>query len=113
MELRKRRRFAVLICAEDSDYTRKKYGGYFEIYVDLLGDDGDAWDMYRVTAGEFPADEDVELYDGFVVTGSCSDAHGGDAWVLRLLDLLRRLHSMRKKVLGFCFGHQVGHGALE
>nr|DAD22163.1 TPA_asm: hypothetical protein HUJ06_023626 [Nelumbo nucifera] len=101
------KRFAVLLCADDSDYVKKLYGGYFGIFVGMLGDDGETWDRYKVAAYEFPDDDKLDSYDGFVLTGSCSDAHGNEVWILKLINLLNKLDSMKKKVLGICFGHQV------
>ena len=101
------KRFAVLLCAEDPEYVRKKYGGYFGVFVRMLAEEGETWDMFRVACGEFPEEDEVGLYDGFVITGSCHDAHGNDPWIHELLDLLKKLDSMKKKVLGVCFGHQV------
>ncbi|XP_068656762.1 gamma-glutamyl peptidase 5-like [Aristolochia californica] len=101
------KRFAVLLCAEDSEYVKKKYGGYFEVFVGMLGEDGETWDRYRVANGEFPDEKEIDLYDGFVITGSCNDAHGNDVWILKLLALLKKLHSKKKKILGVCFGHQI------
>ena len=101
------KKFAVLMCAEDSDYVKKSYGGYFGVFVGMLAEEGEKWDVYRVSAGEFPGDGEIGNYDGFVITGSCSDAHGNDVWICKLLNLLHKLDSMNKKVLGICFGHQV------
>ncbi|KAF7509249.1 hypothetical protein GJ744_008143 [Endocarpon pusillum] len=44
-----------------------------------------------------------------LITGFIYDAHGNDAWILRLLDLLKELWTTRPKVLfsGVCFGHQL------
>ncbi|KAD4179335.1 hypothetical protein E3N88_27926 [Mikania micrantha] len=81
-ELGEMKRFALLLCAEDSDYVKKKYGGYFGVFVRMLAEDGEIWDVFRVCSGHFPSDEEIGLYDGFVITGSCSDAHGNDAWIL-------------------------------
>ncbi|XP_028754067.1 gamma-glutamyl peptidase 5-like [Neltuma alba] len=106
------RRYAVLMCAEESEYVRKRYGGYYGVFVTMLAEEGERWDVYRVARGEYPPDEEVELYDGFVITGSCNDAHGNDAWVRELLTFLKKLDSMRKKVLGVCFGHQILGRAL-
>ncbi|KAL6964211.1 glucosinolate gamma-glutamyl hydrolase [Sarracenia purpurea var. burkii] len=106
------KRFAVLLCAEDSDYVKKKYGGYFGVFVGMLSEDGEIWDVFRVAAGEFPDECEIGGYDGFVITGSCNDAHGNEAWICKLLNLLKKLDSMKKKVLGICFGHQILGRAL-
>ncbi|XP_058069425.1 gamma-glutamyl peptidase 5-like [Magnolia sinica] len=110
--MEKKKRFAVLLCAEDSDYVKKKYGGYFGVFVSMLGEEGESWDVYRVSLGEFPEDGEIDGYDGFVVTGSCHDAHSNDSWICKLVNLLKRLDSMQKKVLGICFGHQILSRAL-
>ncbi|CAD6251666.1 unnamed protein product [Miscanthus lutarioriparius] len=96
------RRYALLLALWDSDYARKAYGGYHNVFVAALGGVGDGAER-----GEFPAAEDLASYDGFVVSGSPRDAHGDEPWVRRLCALLRTLHAMRKRVLGVCFGHQV------
>ena len=101
------KRFAVLLCAEDSEYVKRQYGGYYGVYKGLLAEEGEVWDVYRVAAGELPDDGEIGLYDGFVITGSCSNAHGDDAWICQLINLLKKLDFMKKKVLGICFGHQV------
>lgn len=101
------KRFGVLMCAEDSEYVKKKYGGFFGVFVKMLGEEGETWDVYRVAAGEFPDDDEVGMYDGFVITGSCSDAHSNDVWICKLLILLKKLDALKKKVLGICFGHQI------
>lgn len=101
------KRFGVLLCAHDSEYVKKKYGGYFGVFVRMLAEDDEIWEVFHVALNEFPDDEDLECYDGFVITGSCSDAHGNEVWVLQLLNLLKKLDSMKKRVLGICFGHQV------
>ncbi|CAN6482321.1 unnamed protein product [Victoria cruziana] len=100
-------RFGVLLCAEDSEYVRKRYGGFFGVFVGMLAEEGETWDVFRVGAGELPEDDDLAEYDGFVITGSCRDAHGNDACISDLCSLLKRLHALRKRVLGICFGHQV------
>ncbi|KAI3715882.1 hypothetical protein L6452_22871 [Arctium lappa] len=105
-------RFAVLLCAEDTEYVKKKYGGYFGVFLRMLAEEGEIWDVFDVAAGHFPDDQQIRLYDGFVITGSCNDAHADDAWIRRLLALLNKLDSMNKKILGICFGHQILARAL-
>ncbi|XVF47854.1 hypothetical protein PTKIN_Ptkin03bG0143800 [Pterospermum kingtungense] len=101
------KRYALLQAARDSDYVIKVYGGYFNVYVGAFGEEGEKWDLFRVVDGEFPDMNELHKYDGFVVSGSPSDAYGNDYWILKLGFLLQTLDAMEKKVLGICFGHQV------
>lgn len=118
----KMKRYAVLLCAEDSEYIKKVHGGYFQVFKSLLGDEDqgacnddhqEIWDSYKASNGELPKDDDeIAKYDGFIITGSIHDAHGNDLWVLELIHLLKKLDFMKKKVLGICFGHQVNETKL-
>ncbi|GAB2218233.1 hypothetical protein Droror1_Dr00001452 [Drosera rotundifolia] len=101
------KRFALLLAAKDSEYVKKVYGGYFNVFVGAFGDPGERWDLYRVVEGDFPDLDHLDDYDGFVVSGSPYDAYGNDYWILQLCLLLQTLDAMHKKVLGICFGHQV------
>jgi GMP synthase-like glutamine amidotransferase len=107
------RRYALLLAARDSEYVIKAYGGYFNVFVSAFGCDcdGDAgeeeWDMFRAVDGELPAAEDLDGYDGFVISGSPYDAYSNELWILRLCLLIQDLVAARKRVLGICFGHQV------
>lgn len=101
------KRFGLLLAARDSDYAKKVYGGYFNVFVAAFGEEGDKWELFRVVEGEFPDMNELHNYDGFVVSGSPHDAYANDYWILKLCFLLQVLDAMEKKVLGICFGHQV------
>ncbi|XP_057422401.1 gamma-glutamyl peptidase 5-like [Lotus japonicus] len=101
------RRYALLQAAKDSDYVKKVYGGYYNVYVEAFGEVGERWDLFRVCEQEFPDFNELHKYDGFVITGSSNDAFGNDYWILKLCFMLQILDAMEKKVLGICFGHQV------
>ncbi|XP_014508447.1 gamma-glutamyl peptidase 3 [Vigna radiata var. radiata] len=101
------RRYAVLQAVRDSEYVEKVYGGYYNVYVEAFGEEGDVWDLFRVYEGDFPELNDLHKYDGFVITGSPSDAYGNDYWILKLCFILRIIVATEKKLLGICFGHQV------
>ncbi|RZS24788.1 hypothetical protein BHM03_00057897, partial [Ensete ventricosum] len=112
MEKAGTRKFAVLLCADESEHMKQAYGGYLKVFMGLLGEEDETWHVYRAMHGELPCMADVHTYDGFVITGSCSDAHGDDRWINDLVSFLRSLDSMKKKVLGVCFGHQILSRAL-
>jgi glucosinolate gamma-glutamyl hydrolase len=99
--------YALLQCGEDSEYVRKAYGGYFNVFRALLEEDGERWRVYRAVRGELPTDAEADGLDGFVISGSCSDAHADEPWILALVELIRRVLAAGKRVLGVCFGHQV------
>ncbi|KAJ1294131.1 hypothetical protein BS78_01G122500 [Paspalum vaginatum] len=99
--------YAVLQCGDDSEYVRQKYGGYFPVFRALLEEDGERWRVYRAPRGDLPTDAEAAAFDGFVISGSCADAHADEPWILALVDLIRRLHAAGKRILGVCFGHQV------
>ncbi|GBG66428.1 hypothetical protein CBR_g61471 [Chara braunii] len=106
-----RGRFAVLITGYPPKPVAELIGGegsegYDRLFIDMLRDPGEHWDVFRVVDGEFPSEEDWDLYDGFVLTGSGKDAHGSDPWIQQLANMLVKLNDERRKILGVCFGHQ-------
>ncbi|CAI9761035.1 unnamed protein product [Fraxinus pennsylvanica] len=107
MKVQREKRFALLMAARDSDYVKKVYGGYFNVFVEALAGEGEKWDLFRVVEGEFPDMDNLQNYEGFVISGSPYDAHGDEYWILELCFLLQTLFTVQKKVLGICFGHQV------
>ncbi|WOL06682.1 gamma-glutamyl peptidase 5 [Canna indica] len=107
-----RGRFAVLLCADASKYVKKVHGGYLKVFLELLGEEGETWHVYRAAHSELPSVADIDGYDGFVITGSCNDAHGDDQWIMDLVAFLKVLDSKKKKVLGVCFGNQILSRAL-
>ncbi|CAK9137863.1 unnamed protein product [Ilex paraguariensis] len=107
MKLNEEKRYALLLAARDSDYVKKVYGGYFNVFLAAFGEEGEKWDLFRVVDGEFPTTSELQDYDGFIISGSSFDAYGNDYWVLKLCFLLKSVVAMKKKVLGICFGHQV------
>ncbi|XP_050374281.1 gamma-glutamyl peptidase 3-like [Argentina anserina] len=107
MNVERERRYALLLAAKDSEYVKKMYGGYFNVFVAAFGEEGEKWDLFMVVDGEFPEMTELQRYDGFVVSGSPYDAYGNDHWITELCSLLQKLDCMEKKILGICFGHQV------
>ena len=101
------KKFALFLATPDSEFVKKAYGGYHNVFVETFGDEGEHWDSFRVVEGEFPEEKDLEKYDGFVISGSSHDSFQNDPWILKLCEIVKKLDEMKKKVLGICFGHQV------
>ncbi|OAY66296.1 hypothetical protein ACMD2_06361 [Ananas comosus] len=68
-EKRKRKKkYGVLMCAEEEpEYVREAHGGYFKMFVRLLGDEGETWHLFRAARGELPTAADAAAFDGFVI----------------------------------------------
>lgn len=70
---------------------------------------------WQVTAfdlpkGEFP--DEVQGFDGFLIGGSPSSVHDEDAWIDRLMEIIRQAFAAGKPIVGACFGHQAIAKAL-
>lgn len=65
---------------------------------------------FDVKAEKYP--EDFLAFDGVLITGSLSGVYDGDAWIQRLLNVIRELDNMKVKTVGISFGHQAIAEAL-
>jgi GMP synthase-like glutamine amidotransferase len=66
--------------------------------------------VFSVKDGEFPPEG--AQFDGWLITGSPASVNGDEAWIGRLLGLIRRLMAEDQPLFGACFGHQAIAKAL-
>ncbi|MES2433345.1 MAG: type 1 glutamine amidotransferase [Pseudomonadota bacterium] len=98
---------AVLVAnTDESDFAQAhpKDGAKF---ASLLQGLRPGWRVsgFSVKDGEFPA---AGLqFDGWIITGSPASVHDSDAWVGRLLGLIREIVARGEPLFGACFGHQA------
>lgn len=64
---------------------------------------------FEVIRGELP---DLDECDGYLVTGSTHSAYENEAWILSLIDWVKRCETRRKPLVGIGFGHQLITRAL-
>ncbi|GAA6164487.1 type 1 glutamine amidotransferase [Pelagimonas sp. KU-00592-HH] len=100
-------RLAILMTnTDESDFAqaRPKDG---EKFATLVKEQRPAWDceVFAVKDGEFP--EDIQAFDGAMITGSPASVHDDAVWVSRLFDLIREMDAAQLPVFGACFGHQA------
>jgi len=103
-------RFAILKAGTAYRDVRSRSGDFGAMFIRLLAEPGEAWDVHDVERGQFP--QDPARYDGFVITGGRASAYDSLEWLSRLLDLVRQVHGRGQALLGICLGHQVLAQAL-
>lgn len=67
-------------------------------------------EAFSVKDGEFP--ENLDGFDGVMITGSPASVHDGEPWIARLEELIRQVVGRGIPVFGACFGHQAIAKAL-
>lgn len=105
MKNEKGKRFAVLQAGTANTRARERLGDCGEMFITLLAEPGEVWDVCDVDHGTFP--EDISAYDGFVITGSRHSVYEKIPWIEQLLELVREIHRRAIRLVGVCFGHQA------
>ncbi|KAF5354163.1 hypothetical protein D9756_007142 [Leucocoprinus leucothites] len=116
-------RIALLCCGEFTGQVYKDNGDYLEVYTHWLKKSlphkskvkpkVDAYKVYQDN-DSLPDDDDIDDYDGILVSGSSADAWSDVPWVLKLVDFIRRVGTNfpEVRIYGICFGHQIVNRAL-
>ncbi|GAB4819031.1 hypothetical protein N2152v2_006077 [Parachlorella kessleri] len=102
--------FGILVAgdlSDNPDQLVQKKGKFQDMFLRLLRDEGEEWKLFFVYDGDFPTEEELQTFDGFVITGSVGDAFGQEDWLVKLRGLVRRVADSQTRLLGVCFGHQV------
>ncbi|KAF7369045.1 Glutamine amidotransferase type-1 domain-containing protein [Mycena venus] len=63
---------------------------------------------------EYPTDEQLDAYEGILLTGSKANAYEDIEWINRLVEFTARVATTKPKlkIIGICFGHQIVARAL-
>lgn len=103
-------RFAIWITGDASAYTQVKYGSYADLFLQLLEQSDEHWDVFDVQREAYPPA--APDYDGVVITGSAATAHEREPWIEKLNERIGEAYRHGVKILGVCFGHQAVANAL-
>lgn len=65
--------------------------------------------VYDAKQEDYPqSEEEWNCYDGILIPGSLSSAHGEASWITTLKQVIQNdIHAKERKTLAVCFGHQV------
>ncbi|EGP84723.1 uncharacterized protein MYCGRDRAFT_75463 [Zymoseptoria tritici IPO323] len=115
-------RIAVLECDTPIGRTKEKYGGYGNLFKELLENGA------KEVNAQHPPELDIRKYDvvnhevypelddvdAILLTGSKYNSFDNDPWILKLVEFTRKvLAQKRVRLIGVCFGHQIIGRAMD
>ncbi|RMY50595.1 hypothetical protein D0865_06812 [Hortaea werneckii] len=118
-------RIAVLECDEPVGKTKEKYGGYGNLFKELLNAGADKvaekdgvqrpeLDVSKFDVVNHEVYPNLEDVDGILLTGSKFNSFDNDPWILKLVEFTKKvLAQNRVRLIGVCFGHQIIGRALD
>lgn len=118
-------RIAVLECDTPIGRTKEKYGGYGNLFKELLQNgaqavrekDGTAVPELDIRKYDVVNDEiypELEGVDAVLLSGSRHNSFDDEIWILKLVEFTKKVLAQdRVRLIGVCFGHQIIGRALE
>ena len=100
-------KLAVLMTNTDESDFAQGFPKDGEKFAQLIHMVRPSWSVtsYAVKDGVFP--DDLNQYDGVMITGSPASVHETDPWVGQLLAQIRAIYAAKTPMFGACFGHQA------
>jgi GMP synthase-like glutamine amidotransferase len=105
-------RIGILRTDEVMPQFQADYGDYPDMFTRLLASAAETCsppqclelEFYDARQGEFPEPTNC---NGYVITGSRHSVYDDEPWIEPLVDFLRQVIGVDRKVIGICFGHQL------
>ena len=100
-------RLAVLMTNTDESAFAQQHPKDGEKFSRLIAGVRAGWEVtsFNVKDDIFP--DDIQIFDGVIITGSPASVHDQDPWVARLLALIRDIYANEIPMFGACYGHQA------
>ena len=102
-------KLAILETGTPPGDLESRFGDYPAMFARMRGSGFD-FESFDVQSGRLPRYPDG--HDAYLITGSPAGVYEDHAWLDPLRDFIRRAYSVRTKMVGICFGHQVIANAL-
>ena len=105
-------KIGILQCDEVMPVFRPEFPDYPEMFERILlaVNPNLTMEVYRVIDGIHP--ESIHTCDAYIFTGSRYSVYEDAPWIGAAKQLVQRLHTHGKKMVGICFGHQLIAEAL-
>ena len=103
------KRVAILQTGVNNSELPAHYPDYPGMFRSLIGkaQSNPLIELISFPVLEGPFFPNIKRFDGFIITGSASGVYENKQWMKKLFSFIRVVHSERKKLAGFCFGHQA------
>jgi GMP synthase-like glutamine amidotransferase len=98
---------AVLMTNTDESEFAQRHPKDGEKFADLVHLVRPEWQVTSFSVKDDVFPDDIDAFDGVMITGSPASVHDTDPWVARLLDLIREIYAARIPMFGACYGHQA------
>ncbi len=103
-------RIGLLLCDHLDDDVAAQVGDYTDLYPAVFSPAGMELTVFEAARGELP--DDLDDYDGWIVSGSRHSTYDDEDWIHDLEELVRRIVADGGPLVGICFGHQLTAQAL-
>lgn len=97
-------RLGILKTGAPPPALEAQFGGYPEMFMELLGPGAHDYRVFDAAAGELPGAADACA--AYLITGSSAGVYDDLPWIAPLQDFLRAARG-RTRLVGVCFGHQI------
>ena len=97
----------ILKCDTMIPSIKKTFGDYDDVFLSFLNKKRKDIKVFDCLKNEFPNEKELNLFAGFIITGSRHSVYQHDEWIENLKDIIIKMDEMKVRLIGICFGHQV------
>lgn len=103
-------KIGILQCGDHLESVAEKHHSHSALFQKLFAGSQLSFETFRVNINEFP--QQVDVCDGYVITGSPMGVYEDHDWIAPLEQLVRDCFAASIPIIGICFGHQLMAQAL-